>query len=317
MSNPLQSFPPRERLRHFLGWPSHTPQRTEQWVAAIGALLGIAGVVALTHALLGRDAAVLVVPSLGATAVLVFAAPHSLFAQPWPVLAGNMLSALVGVACRQLFGDPTLAAAAAVALAIAVMHVARCVHPPGGATALAAVIGGPDIHQLGFTYALLPVGINSLLLIAVGIAWNYPFAWRRYPAALMRYVHAEPDPVDVLPSEPQLQRAMARLNVVVDIGTDELQEVIAHSLAIAREESRGTGFAVGRCYGSRRTGRHWSVRKIVGVRPGNGAEGDILFYRIVEGRGRNRQGSCSRAEFLRWAGRELRPHTPGERQPPA
>jgi CBS-domain-containing membrane protein len=229
------------RLARALGIPATVPHRSEQWAAAIGALIGISTVVMVTHALLGRHAAVFLVPSLGAAAVLVFAAPHSLFAQPWSVVGGNVLSGLVGVACQQMIPEPTLAAAAAVGLAIIVMHAARCIHPPGGATALAAVIGGPDIHQLGFTYALVPVGINSLLLVGVGIAYNYPFPWRRYPASLMRYVHGESVDHGILPDEHHIRQALEHLNVVVDVSPEELCEVIEQSLLLARkaaDESR-------------------------------------------------------------------------------
>jgi hypothetical protein len=85
--------------------------------------------------------------------------------------------------------------------------------------------------------------------------------------------------------------------------------VIEQSLALAREEHGAPppGFAVGRCYGSRRPGRHWSVRQIVDRRAGERPEHDVLIYRIVEGKGRHRLGSCTRAEFTRWAGRELKP----------
>ena len=324
MSHTLPTAPPVTtgpigRLAAFLGMPRATTHRSEQWAAAIGALLGIATVVVATHLLLGRDAAVFVVPSLGATAVLVFAAPHSLFAQPWAVLGGNILSALIGVACRLLIPEPTLAAATAVAASIAAMHLARCIHPPGGATALAAVIGGPDIQQLGFAYALIPVGLNCLLLIAVGIAYNYPFAWRRYPASLMRYVHVEPaTPGEALPDESHVRHALERLNVVVDVSPAELQQVIEQSLLLARQDHErqvpvSRAFVVGHCYGSRRSGRHWSVRQIVEQRRADAPEHDVLVYRIVDGKGRNRLGSCTRTEFARWAGRELRPrHAAGQ-----
>lgn len=298
-------------LTHLLGIPTTAPHRSEQWAAAIGALIGISTVVAVTHALLGRDAAVFLVPSLGATAVLVFAAPHSLFAQPWSIIGGNVLSGLVGVACGQWLPDPTLAAAAAVGLAIVVMHATRCIHPPGGATALAAVIGGPEIHQLGFAYALVPVGLNCLLLVAVGIAYNYPFAWRRYPASLMRYVHDESAGRPLLPDDDHIRQTLEHLKVVVDVSPEELREVIEHSLLLARKADdktrRSIPLAVGGCYGSRRSGRHWSVREIVGLGDGNGDPRQTVTYRIVEGKGRHRQSSCSRAEFERWAGRELRP----------
>jgi len=303
----------RHGLIRFLGIPAATPPRSEQWAAALGALLGIAIAISITHALLGPRAMVFVVPSLGATAVLVFAAPHSVFAQPWSVIAGNVLSALVGVLCQQLFtGEPTLAAAAAVALAIAAMHAARCLHPPGGATALAAVIGGAEIHKLGFAYALSPIGISSLLLVAAGIVCNNLFAWRRYPVSLMRYVHVDTasERDAALPDEEQIRQAMARLNVVVDVSPGELREVIEQSMQLARAHAGGgetRNFRVGRYYGSRRPGRHWSIRQIVGQRHGEQAEHDVLVYRVVDGRGRHRIGSCTRAEFGRWAGREVRP----------
>jgi len=307
------AFQQRHALTRFLGIPAATPPRSEQWAATLGALLGIAIAISVTHALLGPRAMVFVVPSLGATAVLVFAAPHSVFAQPWSVLVGNILSALVGVLCQRLFaGEPTLAAAAAVALAIAAMHAARCLHPPGGATALAAVIGGGEIHQLGFAYALSPIGISSLLLVAAGFVCNNLFAWRRYPVSLMRYVHVEtmPERDGTLPDEEQVRQAMARLNVVVDVSPAELREVIEQSLQLARAHA-GAGetrnFHVGRYYGSRRPGRHWSVRQIVDQRRSERAEHDVLVYRVVDGRGRHRIGSCTRAEFSRWAGREVRP----------
>lgn len=224
---------------HLLGIPAKTPHRKEQWVAALGSLLGILAVAAIIHALPGRaDSAIVLVPSLGGAAVLVFAAPHSLFAQPWSVIGGNIISALVGVACQKLIPEPALAAAMAVSLAIVAMHVARCMHPPGGATALAAIVGGAEIQQLGFTLALIPVGLGCLVLVAVGVAFNYPFAWRRYPASLMHYAHAKSERAEseLLPDEHQIQQVLERLDVVVDVSPEELLEVIEQSLVLAREE---------------------------------------------------------------------------------
>jgi CBS domain-containing membrane protein len=295
------------RLGRFFGIAASKPLRSEQWVAAVGTLLGVSLALLATRALLGPDAAVIMVPSLGATAILIFAVPHSLFAQPWPVIGGHLLSALVGVTCHRFLADPALAAAVAVALALAVMQAARCLHPPGGGTALAAVLGGGDIEQLGYAYAVYPVGINCLLLVGAGIAFNYAFAWRRYPASLMRYVHAEPSPArHLVPSEEAVREAMQQLKVVVDVSPAELREVIEQSLALAGDTRRVPSFAVGRCYGSRRSGRHWSVRQIVS----EGSDPDTLVYRVVEGSGKHRTGSCTRTEFAHWAGRELRPQWP-------
>jgi CBS-domain-containing membrane protein len=124
----------------------------------------------------------LLIGSFGATAVLVYGAVRSPLAQPRNVLGGHVLSALVGVTSYQIAGDIVwLAAALAVSTAIALMHVTRTLHPPGGATALIAVIGGNSIHQLGYLYALIPVGLGALLLLAVALVINNIAPHRRYP----------------------------------------------------------------------------------------------------------------------------------------
>ncbi len=93
------------------------------------------------------------------------------------------MSGLVGVVCFQLFGaTPWLAAALAVSLAIAAMLATKTVHPPGGATALIAVIGGPGVHTLGFLYPFVPAGLGALILLAVGLVVNNLSKNRSYPA---------------------------------------------------------------------------------------------------------------------------------------
>ena len=123
-----------QRFRHFIGFPASGHHAGEQLVATLGGAIGILLIVVVTQAVVGLQGALIIVPSMGASAVLIFAAPHSPFAQPWAVLAGHVLSALVGVACWQLVPNPTLAAGLAVGLAIGVMHVTRCLHPPAGRT---------------------------------------------------------------------------------------------------------------------------------------------------------------------------------------
>jgi len=123
---------------------------------------------------------------MGASAVLLFAVPHGPLSQPWPVLGGHFVSALVGVACTKAIAQPMLAAPVAVGLAIGSMHYLRCIHPPGGATALSAVVGGEPVHQLGFHFVLTPVLWNAAVILLVALLFNYPFTWRRYPLALAR-----------------------------------------------------------------------------------------------------------------------------------
>jgi len=124
----------------------------------------------------------MIVGSFGASAVLIYGAVKSPLAQPRNLLGRHVRSALVGVACQQLFQPmPWLAAALAVSTAIAGMHATKTLHPPGGATALIAVIGGEKVHHLGFLYALFPVGGGALIMLAVALLVNNITKQRRYP----------------------------------------------------------------------------------------------------------------------------------------
>jgi CBS domain-containing membrane protein len=142
-------------------------------LACIGALIGVAltSFVSAT-ALHGWAPLPLLVAPIGASAVLVFAVPASPMAQPWSVVGGNVVSALIGVTAAYLVPIPYLAVGVAVGGAILAMSLLRCLHPPGGASALTAVIGGPAVLGAGYAFPFVPVGINSLILILTGIAFH-------------------------------------------------------------------------------------------------------------------------------------------------
>ena len=124
----------------------------------------------------------MMIGSFGATAVLLYGAVRSPLAQPRNLMGGHILSAIVGVACWKLLHPyPWLAQAVAVATAIALMHATRTLHPPGGATALIAVIGSAKIHSLGFWYVLMPATAGPLILLIVALLVNNIPASRRYP----------------------------------------------------------------------------------------------------------------------------------------
>ena len=156
----------------------------ENVLSLIGGFLSIFFILIVSYRLLDPQIAVYIVPSMGATAVLLFAAPHVPFSQPWNVFGGHLLSAIVGVACWNWIPNITLAASASVGVAIGVMYFTKCIHPPGGATALAVVIGTEQLHNLGYAYILQPILINTLTILVVAVVFNYPFKWRRYPASL-------------------------------------------------------------------------------------------------------------------------------------
>lgn len=148
----------------------------------VGAVIGIA-LVGLIHAeMVDQTGQALLIGSFGATAVLVYGAIRSPLAQPRNVLGGHVLSAIIGVCAQQVLGEtPWLAAAVAVATAIAAMHLTKTLHPPGGATALIAVIGGDSVHSLGYMYALVPAGLGAVVLLLVALVVNNIPRGRRYP----------------------------------------------------------------------------------------------------------------------------------------
>lgn len=294
------------RLLRFAGVPHASYRANEQLIATLGGAIGILATLGLTGQLLDAGDAVLIVPSLGASAVLLFAVPHSPLAQPWAVFGGHVISALVGVACVQVIPDTLAAAALAVGLAIGAMHLTRCIHPPGGATALAAVIGSPALQALGFGYALVPIALNVVIILLVGIAFNYPFPWRRYPVSLMHYAKPVRGASEAAAfTEMQIEAAMAKLNVVLDITAEEVAQIFEH----ARREAEGGGadrqFVPGRSYCNDLPGPEWAIRQIIDERPSEQPAFDLVVYRVVSGARKHSVGSCTRSEFAAWARSEV------------
>lgn len=149
----------------------------------LGAVCGIGLVAWLHEDVVGPAGLPLLIGSFGASAVLLYGAPLSPLAQPRNLLGGHFLSALVGVAVGLYLPGPHWAVCAvAVAAAIALMHATGTLHPPGGATALIAVTGGPKIYALGYLYALAPALSGAAVMLAVALVANNLAPRRRYPA---------------------------------------------------------------------------------------------------------------------------------------
>jgi len=148
----------------------------------IGAAAGIAAVAYLHERVADPAGLSMLIGSFGASAVLLYGAPKSPLAQPRNLIGGHVLSALVGVTVRLgVAGPDWLVCSLAVALAIAVMHATGTLHPPGGATALIAVTGGPKLLALGYLYVVFPVLSGALVMLAVALLTVNAAPTRRYP----------------------------------------------------------------------------------------------------------------------------------------
>ncbi len=190
-------------------------------VACLGAMIGIGITAAISAAFVGSSTGLpLLVAPMGASAVLLFAVPASPLAQPWPVIGGNVISALVGLAVVQLVPDWRLAAAIAVAAAILVMSVLRCLHPPGGAAALLPVLGGAAIREAGLGFALAPVGLNAALLVAVGLLFHrlsgHSYPHRPAPLEAAEDPRFRPEDVDA---------ALTELGETFDVAREDLDRL--------------------------------------------------------------------------------------------
>jgi CBS domain-containing membrane protein len=219
-------------LRGFMPKPTSTG-KLERLRACVGALLGILLTGPVTRWILGSGTSTalpMLVAPMGASAVLLFALPSSPLAQPWSIVGGNLVSAAVGVTCALWIGDPIWAAALAVSIAIAAMMALRCVHPPSGAVALTAVLGGPVIHAQGYWFLLAPIGLNSLLLLAVALLFNN-LTRHRYP-------HIAPEPASRLHptglqsdnrfgfTSEDMDYVLSRYNEILDVSRDDLEMLL-------------------------------------------------------------------------------------------
>ncbi len=155
---------------------------TEMLWSWLGSFLGVGAVAYLNYGWVESTDLVLLIGSLGASAVLIYGAIKSPLAQPRNLLGGHIISALIGVTAFKLLAPNLwLASALAVATSILVMHATKTLHPPGGATALIAVLGGPKIHHLGYLYAVVPVAAGVVIMLLVALIVNNIPPSRRYP----------------------------------------------------------------------------------------------------------------------------------------
>jgi CBS domain-containing membrane protein len=307
--------PATQRWRAYLGIETGVASHREKIVSAVGGFVAIFGILVVSQFFVGSVGAQLIIASMGASAVLLFAVPHGPLSQPWSLFGGHLISAVIGVTCARYIGQPLLAASVAVGLAVGAMYYLRCIHPPGGATALASVVGGGSVHALGYQFVVTPVLMNVLIIFVIALAFNYPFAWRRYPAYLGRL--AQRRKAGVVEAYRPVEHAdfvyaLSQLDSFVDVSEDDLLRI--YMLATGQAQRRHlmpAQIVLWHAYSNGEQGEDWAVCDIIDEHRSNDPEKDRVIYRVLAGARRRDTGVMTRTEFARWAKYEVVRHGVG------
>ncbi|HRE44995.1 MAG TPA: HPP family protein [Terricaulis sp.] len=256
---PVTAVPAREALR-----------------AGLGALIGLSAVATLAW-LIAPDLrlGIYLIAPFGATAVLIYAAPNSPLAQPWPAIVGNTVSALSALGICQVITQPLLGVPIAVGVAIMVMALCRATHPPGGAVAMTVVLGFEAIGPLGLSFILLPVAAGTTILVAIAALYaratgrHYPFRQFSDPNPHGTQDHAAPERLGL--SEAELTDILSRYRQSLNLGVEDLARLIAAA------ELTAAGHRV-----SPQTAEHIMSRDLVTVAPETPLQ-DIVSMFILHG----------------------------------
>lgn len=294
-----------------MGVPAHTPSWREQLAAVVTSAAGVAIVAWIaTQVIQPGDHHPVLIASIGATAVLVFAVPHGALSQPWAVLGGHTVSALIGLAVVHTLGGGNLPAALAVALAIGAMHLLKCIHPPGGATALSAVLAVHGDALTPWSFLLNPVWLNVVPILVLTYVLNLPFAWRRYPANMHTHLAVQPTKTSQLTqempfTENHLAHALNEIDAMIDISDDQLQ-VIYQALARQQENTHITldNLKPGSHYSNGLSGELWSIRQIIDSSDPSARKQQVI-YKTIAGASKGEIRVMPSEQFAAWARYEV------------
>lgn len=170
------------RLTKYIVYKETLINHKEQFWSFIGSFIGIGIIAFIQSKSLASSDNVFLIGSFGASSVLIYGAIQSPLAQPRNLVGGHLISAFLGVCVFQLLPNIIwLTAPLAVSLSIVAMQITKTLHPPGGATALIAVIGSDKIKQMGFLYIVSPVLTGVIILLLVAFIFNNLTKDRKYP----------------------------------------------------------------------------------------------------------------------------------------
>lgn len=198
--------------------------------SAVSALVAIAAVVWISYQFLSNTDLPFMIASMGASAVLLFAVPSSPMNRPWVLAAAHVFCALIGITCTQLLPNALLAAPIAIAFSLLAMHYLRCLHPPGGATALLMVLGSPELIAEGYKVVIAPVALNTLVLLLMALlirqivdASNN----KREVRMPTHWLRDSPHRLDIKPpfKQQDIHAALSNFGSYVDINAGDLLEL--------------------------------------------------------------------------------------------
>lgn len=187
---PVQKIKRTYRKTKYILYRETLVDYKEQFWSFLGSFVGI-GILAYIQSIhfKGNDA-VYLIGSFGASSVLVYGIIQSPFSQPRNLVGGHLISALIGVTVHKFVPDIIwIAAPLAVSFAIIFMQITKTLHPPGGATALIAIIGSDKIKALGYMYVLSPVFVGVMILLLTALIFNNMTPSRSYPSHSTYHKH--------------------------------------------------------------------------------------------------------------------------------
>lgn len=198
-------------------------------------------VIVVHYATFSAKLSLLVLASMGASTFLLFVVPHSPMSQPWSVVGGHFISAAIGVACAKYVANPAFATAIAVSLSIFIMYWLQCLHPPSAATAMIAVLGGPEVHMMGWQLSYEVVVINAGTIVVLAIVINDFILNRRYPVNHTHHPHHEQFTKDnftpfPLLTEDDFKYALTQVDGVVDVGVEDLVDLYEFAVEHAQQQ---------------------------------------------------------------------------------
>lgn len=217
-------------------FPQQAPiSRREMLISALAAGLAISLNAWLSHALLPGDYQVFLAASMGASTILVIAVHHSPLSQPWAVIGGHLVGALCGLLAASLLDNTILACMLSMLFTVSLQMTLRCLHAPGGGTALLPILGGAALQAEGFGFVGV-VLLNAVVLVAAALLVNNLLPGRRYPLA---FASRPPTPVKPVFREEDLLSALRSMEGFIDVSPDDLERIYEHARAHLRQHWDG------------------------------------------------------------------------------